>query len=48
MRILVFVEMFMQPTLTFIYNEVIELAKHHEVKILCTERFDEDKFPLLD
>ncbi len=44
MKILVFVENFMQPTLTFVYNEVIELAKYHDVKIMCTERSHKDQF----
>ncbi len=34
----------MQSTLTFVYNEVTELAKYHEVKILCTERSNKDVF----
>ena len=45
MKILVFVESFMSPTLTFVYNEVVELAKHHHVTILCLERLNEDNFP---
>ena len=45
MKILVFVETFMAPTLTFVYNEITELAKHHEVKILCTKRSGEEDFP---
>src|ERR1035437_10260603 len=48
MKILVFVETFMYPTLTFVYNEVTELAKHHEVKVLCTRRMNEDDFPFDD
>src|ERR1700761_7871681 len=45
MKVLVFVEKFMSPTLTFVYNEITELAKHHEVKVLCTERINGEKFP---
>jgi len=45
MRILVFVENFMSPTLTFVYNEIIELAKHHDVKVLCTKRCNKQQFP---
>lgn len=45
MRVLVFVEKFMSLTLTFVYNEVTELAKYHNVKIVCNDRINEDKFP---
>jgi colanic acid/amylovoran biosynthesis glycosyltransferase len=48
MKILVFVENFMEPTLTFIYNEIVELSKYHEVKLLCTTRLNESKFPFDD
>jgi colanic acid/amylovoran biosynthesis glycosyltransferase len=48
MKILVFVENFMEPTLTFIYNEIVELSKYHEVKVLCTNRVNENKFPFED
>jgi len=45
MKILVFVKTFANPTLTFIYNEVAELAQHHEVKILTCERVHPALFP---
>jgi len=45
MKILVFVEEFMAPTLTFVYNEIRELSKFHEVKVLCTIRSYEDVSP---
>lgn len=48
MRILVFIKDFAGPTLTFIYNEVTELAKKHEVKIITCERKNEDIFPFGD
>ena len=44
MKILVFSEKFITPTLTFIYNEVAELSKHHEVLVICNERFVDEKF----
>lgn len=45
MRILVFVKTFANPTLTFIYNEVSELAKLHEVMVITCERKNKDLFP---
>lgn len=45
MKILIFVKTFANPTLTFIYNEVTELAKHHDVKIITCERKNEQLFP---
>ena len=45
MRILVFVKKFAAPTLTFIYNEVEELSKLAEVKIITLERVNPEKFP---
>lgn len=45
LRILVYTENFGTPTTTFIYNEVIELAKWHDVKVICLNRRGEDKFP---
>lgn len=45
MKILVFVKKFAAPTLTFIYNEVTELAKHNDVKIITLERINKEKFP---
>lgn len=35
----------MTPTLTFIYNEVSEMAKQHEVTVLCTEHTPDVAFP---
>jgi glycosyltransferase involved in cell wall biosynthesis len=48
MKILVFIQTFANPTLTFIYNEVTELAKNHEVKIITCERKNEHLFPFKD
>jgi glycosyltransferase involved in cell wall biosynthesis len=48
MKILVFIKTFANPTLTFIYNEVTELAKKHEVKIITCERKNEHLFPFED
>lgn len=48
MRVLVFVKKFAAPTLTFIYNEVTELSKHAQVKLLTFERANELKFPFDD
>jgi UDP-N-acetylglucosamine:LPS N-acetylglucosamine transferase len=48
MKILVFIKTFANPTLTFIYNEVTELAKNHEVKIITCERKNEHLFPFKD
>lgn len=48
MRVLVFVKKFAAPTLTFIYNEVTELSKHIQVKLLTFERENELKFPFDD
>ncbi len=48
MRVLVFVETFMSPTLTFVYNELIALSKEHTVRVLATRRVSEDEFPFPD
>lgn len=48
MKILVFVKTFANPTLTFIYNEVTELAQHHQVKVITCERKNPDLFPFED
>jgi glycosyltransferase involved in cell wall biosynthesis len=47
MKILVFSEKFMLPTLTFIYNEVAEMSKYHEVITVCNEHFIDEKFPFV-
>jgi glycosyltransferase involved in cell wall biosynthesis len=41
MRILVYVENFIVPTVLFIYNEIIQLAKTNEVLVLTTNRITE-------
>jgi len=38
MKILVFIQTYISPTMTFIYNEVIELSKKHEVLILTIKK----------
>ena len=43
MKILVFVERFMSPTLMFIYNEIQELSKTNEVLVLTTEHLKESE-----
>jgi colanic acid/amylovoran biosynthesis glycosyltransferase len=48
MRILIFVETFMFPTLTFIYNEIKGLSENHEVKVLTTQRQHIESFPFPD
>lgn len=48
MKILVFIKTFADPTLTFIYNEVTELAQNHDVKIITCERKNEHLFPFDD
>jgi len=48
MKILVFCQTFLTPNMTFIYNEVKQLAQNHTVKILCCNRDNEDKFPFDD
>lgn len=47
MKILVFVENFMGPTLLFIYNEIMELSKTNDVLLLTTNRIkgSEKDFP---
>ena len=47
MKILVFVENFMGPTLLFIYNEIMELAKTNDVLLVTTNRIkgSEKDFP---
>lgn len=48
MKILVFIKTFANPTLTFIYNEVTELAKTNNVKVITCERKNEHLFPFGD
>ncbi|MFN4144950.1 MAG: glycosyltransferase [Runella sp.] len=48
MKILVFVKTFANHTLTFIYNELTELAKTHQVKVLTCERRNAELFPFDD
>ncbi len=43
MKILVFVEKFMSPTLLFIYNEIQELSKTNDVLLVTTEHLQESK-----
>jgi colanic acid/amylovoran biosynthesis glycosyltransferase len=45
MRILFYSDYFGGNTTTFIYNEVVGLAKNHTVKYICLERENPDKFP---
>lgn len=45
MRILVFVKTFANPTLTFIYNEIHEMSKKHDVLVITNERRNEELFP---
>lgn len=45
MKILFFSDSFAPPTATFIYNDVIGLAKKHDVKYLCTIRENAERFP---
>lgn len=46
MKILYFVKTFANPTLTFIYNEIHEISKHHEVLVITLERRNAELFPL--
>ncbi|HMG15613.1 MAG TPA: glycosyltransferase [Saprospiraceae bacterium] len=46
MRVLYFVKQFAAPTLTFIYNEIVNLSKHAEVFIITTNRINEELFPI--
>lgn len=45
MKILIFVKTFANPTLTFIYSEIFELSKIHEVLVVTHERKNADIFP---
>ncbi len=45
MKILLFSYEFANPTLTFVYNEVIETAKKHEIAVLSCNRKNESLFP---
>jgi colanic acid/amylovoran biosynthesis glycosyltransferase len=45
MRILIFSDIFGSISTTFIYNEVVELSKTHEVIYVCQERQNEKVFP---
>lgn len=45
MKILFFSDCFGAPTTTFIYNDVVGLAKKHNVKYVCTIRENAERFP---
>ncbi|WP_340102811.1 glycosyltransferase family 4 protein [Rhodohalobacter sp. 8-1] len=45
MKVLIFVQKFGSITTTFIYNEILELSRHHNVLVVCCERGDEEKYP---
>lgn len=46
MRILVFLQHFGGPTTTFIYKEITQLARHHEVKVVCEFLVNQMDFPV--
>lgn len=48
MRILICSEKFCYDSSTFLYNQVIELSKNHQVKYVCSIRENQDKFPYHD
>jgi len=48
MKILVFVETFMGPTVSFILNELNGLSEFHEVKVITTKRLNATEFPFPD
>jgi colanic acid/amylovoran biosynthesis glycosyltransferase len=48
MRVLIFVETFMYPTLTFVYNEINKISEHHEVKVVTTKRLFSESYPFSD
>lgn len=46
MKILEFVRLFNEPTATFIYNEITELAAlGHDVTVACLTRMEADRYP---
>jgi len=45
MKILVYTNTFAPHTETFIYNDVVGLDKHHELRVICLERSNSEKFP---
>lgn len=45
MRILFFTFSFAPHTETFVYSDIIGMAARHEVKVVCLQRENEDKFP---
>jgi colanic acid/amylovoran biosynthesis glycosyltransferase len=48
MKILVYTQKFCGNTTTFIYNEVVGLSNNHDVKVVCEERENKEKFPYED
>lgn len=48
MRILQYVTNFLYGTETFIYNEVLELSRSNELKVVCIHRYNEERFPFAD
>jgi colanic acid/amylovoran biosynthesis glycosyltransferase len=45
MRILVFVDVFCGPTMTFLHRQVVDLARRHTVVVCCRRRDNEKYFP---
>lgn len=45
MKILIFVKTFANPTLTFVYNEILALSQKAEVLVITTERKNDQLFP---
>lgn len=45
LKILVFVKDFARPTHTFIYNDIIELSKKHQIQVICNNRHETELFP---
>jgi colanic acid/amylovoran biosynthesis glycosyltransferase len=44
MKVLIFVQTYISQTMTFVYNDIIELSKKHEVMVLTTEKKHNQEF----
>ena len=44
MKILIFIQKYISPTMTFVYNDIIELSKKNEVLVLTNEKNNNKEF----
>jgi len=45
MKILLYIRSFLKPSMTFIYNQIQEIEKYHQIMIVTSNRINKDIFP---